>query len=293
MLETIVSWFVGVIGGALQWVLTQVYSHLELSLDTFYGSFKALATAYNILQACAIGLILAIAAWNLLKFFGGSLTKVQDTPIAILIRSMIATMLVFMGGYIVSMVVDVASVPYKAIMKIDPIRYGAEAMPNFADFTITDGTSAALGPGVALFISLIFIILIAWNLIKLVVEIVERYLMVGVLAYTAPIFYPFLCSSSTIEVFRKWVTMFIGQCALMSISVLFTTLVLTCFSPSGEEDVLIRLIFGLAMCKVAQRADTYMQQLGIGVATTGQDLLGDVLMPVSYTHLTLPTTPYV
>lgn len=274
MLDTIVSWFNGVIGEALQWVIDQLYSQLSLSLSAVYGNFKPLATAYHILQACAIGLILAIAAWNLLKFFGGSLTKVHETPIAILVRCMFATMLVFMGGYIVSMVVDIASVPYKTFMSIDAIRFGAEDMPSFSDgFGFADALDISAGP----FIDLILILLVAWNLIKLVVEIVERYLMVGVLAYTAPIFYPFLCSSSSTPIFMKWVGMFVGQCALMSVSVMFTTLVIACFSPSGESAALLRLVFGLAMCKVAQRADTYMQQLGIGVGTTGGNLLDDIV----------------
>lgn len=272
MLDTIVSWFIGAIGEALQWVVKELYGQLELSLSRIYNNFAPLATAYNILQACAIGLILAFSAWNLFKFFGGSLTKVHETPIMILVRAFFAAMLVFVGGYFVSMVVDIAAVPYKEFMGIDAIRAGGGT-----SFSLTFTATGLVGSSAAFLIDLVLMILIAWNVLKLVVEIVERYLMVAVLAYTAPIFYPFLCSSSSTPIFMKWVGMFLGQCALMSVSVMFTTLVLACFSPSGGDDGMLRLIFGLAMCKVAQRADTYMQQLGIGVATTGENLIDDVV----------------
>ena len=72
--------------------------------------------------------------------------------------------------------------------------------------------------------------------------------------------------------------MFVGQCAMMTVSVLFTNLICSIFSVSDSDpDAILKLLFGLAMCKVAQRADAYLQQLGIGVATTGGNLLGDVV----------------
>lgn len=52
----------------------------------------------------------------------------------------------------------------------------------------SDFVALGVGPAATLLIALIFSILIAWNLIKLFIEIVERYLLVGVLAYTSPIF---------------------------------------------------------------------------------------------------------
>lgn len=278
MLETIVSWLLGVVGEALNGLMTYLYSLLELSLTKLLSYFPFLATAYQVLQACAIGLILAIAGWNLIKFFGGKMSNVRDTPLQILVRSALATALVFSGGYILSFIIDLAAQPYEVFRTLDPVvsnltNPSISLVPGAADFI-----AMGFGAGTAMFIALIFVILIAWNLIKLFVEIVERYLLVGVLAYTSPVFYPFLCSSSMSEVFTKWVGMFIGQCAIMSVSVIFTSLICTIFSSQpGDSDSMLKLIFGLAMCKVAQRADSYMQQLGIGVATTGQNLFNDLI----------------
>ena len=73
--------------------------------------------------------------------------------------------------------------------------------------------------------------------------------------------------------------MFVGQCAMMTVSVLFTNahlLYIFCLVIQTQTPF-SKLLFGLAMCKVAQRADAYLQQLGIGVATTGGNLLGDVV----------------
>ena len=76
--------------------------------------------------------------------------------------------------------------------------------------------------------------------------------------------------------------MFCGECALMSLSVLFTKLSISALSStSGGNSVIAKLIMCLTMCKIAQRVDSYMQQLGIGVPTTGEGILGNA-MAVGY-----------
>lgn len=273
MMETILSWVLSAVGEGLEAMMDYLFGLLKLSLSSIIGYFPFLVGAYQVLQACALGLILAIGGWNLVKFFGGKLANVQDTPIQILIRGGIAAMLVFSGGYILTMIVDIAKQPYDAFRAMDAVEYNFKFAIGASDFA-----ALGVGPAATLLIALIFTILIAWNLIKLFVEIAERYLLVGVLAYTSPIFYPFLCSTSMSQVFSKWIGMFVGQCAMMTVSILFTNLICSVFSVTGADtDAILKLLFGLAMCKVAQRADAYLQQLGIGVATTGGNLMGDIV----------------
>lgn len=273
MMETILSWVLSAVGEGLEAMMDYLFNLLELSLSRIVGYFPFLIGAYQVLQACALGLILAIAGWNLVKFFGGKLANVQDTPVQILIRSGIAAMLVFSGGYILTTIVDIAKQPYDAFRAMDAVETTFKFSIGASDFA-----ALSVGPAATLLIALIFTILMAWNLIKLFIEIAERYLLVGVLAYTSPIFYPFLCSTSMSQVFSNWVIMFVGQCAMMTVSVLFTNLVCSVFSvTSADTDVILKLLFGLAMCKVAQRADSYLQQLEIGVATTGGNLMGDIV----------------
>ena len=251
---------------------------LNFTLGDLYQNFPYFGTAYAILQACGLGLVLAIAAVNLFKVFLGSLSKAQDTPTQILVRAALATVLIYLGGYLLSAVVGIAKVPYDIFIGSDAITHHF----GIPDSLLTD-LSVAVGVGAAgLLVSLVLIIAIAWNLIKLLLECVERYLMVGVLVYTSPLIYPFLSSAATATVFQRWVGMFCGECALMSLSVLFTKLSISALSStSGGNSVIAKLIMCLTMCKIAQRVDSYMQQLGIGVPTTGEGILGNA-MAVGY-----------
>lgn len=284
MLETIFSWLLSAVGEGLQLFVNFFFGNgndgglLNFTLGDLYQNFPYFGTAYAVLQACGLGLVLAIAAVNLFKVFLGSLSKAQDTPTQILVRAALATVLIYLGGYLLSAVVGIAKVPYDIFVGSDAITHHF----GIPDSLLTD-LSVAVGVGAAgLLVSLVLIIAIAWNLIKLLLECVERYLMVGVLVYTSPLIYPFLSSAATATVFQRWVGMFCGECALMSLSVLFTKLSISALSStSGGNSVIAKLIMCLTMCKIAQRVDSYMQQLGIGVPTTGEGILGNA-MAVGY-----------
>ena len=79
MIETILSWILTAVGEGLEAMMDYLFGLLDLSLSTIVSYFPFLVAAYQVLQACALGLILAIAGWNLVKFFGGRLANVQDT----------------------------------------------------------------------------------------------------------------------------------------------------------------------------------------------------------------------
>ena len=281
MMETIMSWITEVIGQALDAIVTIFLNNLQLDLSLFINTFPIVVVSYKIFQAIGVGLVLGIALFQLMKFFAGQLSEIRDTPIRILIRSTIATALIWFGGFFVSMVVDLARTPYDIFMNdlgsadlsfsLSTVEAGTLFATDIAAFTLSAGTLIVL--------SLILIVLIGFNVLKLMLEVCERFLMVGVLSYSAPLIYPTLASQSTSAIFKKWLGMFFGQCMLMTLSVWSLKIVLSGFSfpVDAESGIFIRLVLTLAMCKIAQRMDMYMQQLGIGVASTGGNLLDDVV----------------
>ena len=117
MLETIFSWLLSAVGEGLQLFVNFFFGNgndgglLNFTLGDLYQNFPYFGTAYAILQACGLGLVLAIAAVNLFKVFLGSLSKAQDTPTQILVRAALATVLIYLGGYLLSAVVGIAKVP--------------------------------------------------------------------------------------------------------------------------------------------------------------------------------------
>ena len=281
MMETILSFIATAVGELLDWIVEAFLGAMNLSLSDMVLTFPFLVDGYKLFRSIGIGLILCIAVWNILKFFGGQIVETRDTPVQLLIRAFIAGGLLWFGGYILEMVVDLAKIPFDTFVQADAVTLDFEGIiENFSDFAWFGDAATALviGGGTMLLISLILILLIGWNVLKLMVEVCERYLMIAVLVYSSPLVYPTLTSSATAQVFKKWCGMFFGQCALMTLSAWMLKLVCSGFSfTTSTHNVMFRLMLTLAMCKIAQRIDTYMQQLGIGVATTGGNLLDEAI----------------
>ncbi len=281
MLETIISWILQVIGEGFEAIINIFLSSVRVDLGYLADIFPMLVTGYKIFQAIGIGLTVAIASWQAFKFFGGQLSDTHDTPIQVLLRAAISGGLIFLGGNIIELCVDVSRMAFTTMAVPDAIGFSiTDFQKSLIGSETTNIIGVAIGPATLLVLTLIIILLIGWNVVKLIVEVCERYLLIGVLAYAAPLMYPFLASKSTSDVFKRFVSMFLGQCALITISAWFLKLVLSGFSTVVSDNspgLFYKFILTLALCKIAQRADTYMQQLGIGVATTGGNLLDEAI----------------
>ena len=287
MMETIAAWFADVLSDIFNLIVALFGNMLEVDLATLSGAFPVLITGYRMFQSIGIGLIICIAAYQLLKFFGGSLVEMQDTPIRIMGRAFVAGMLLWFGGYIIELCVNLAALPYKSFLEIDANTTGTPGtlgivLPGQEDFNIDSLFigAAELFTAKSATVIIVYIILVGliiWNVGKLMLEVLQRYLLVGVLSYTSPLFFSTITSASTANIFRSYVSTFVGQCALMGISAWMLKLVISGFAfDNNSQGTAFKLLLTLAMCKIAQRADTYMQTLGIGTVTTGAGLLDDI-----------------
>lgn len=283
MLETIVSYLVSCAGEGLEWIINGFLTAMSniFTLSDMVATFPFLIEGYRLFQSIGVGLIACIAVWNLIKFFGGQLTSTRDTPLQILIRAGLSGALIWWGGYFLEWAVSLAKIPFDTMINADGVTQMAftevqEYLSESPDWFIVG--AATLSVATLMLVALVIILLIGWNVLKLLVEVCERYLMVTVLVYTSPLLFSTYTSSSTGEIFKKWVSMFFGQLVLMTLSAWMLKLIVSGFSfTASDTNVFFRFMLTLALCKIAQRTDTYMQQLGIGVATTGGNLLDEAI----------------
>ena len=83
--------------------------------------------------------------------------------------------------------------------------------------------------GAVALIALILVLILAWNYIKLLFEAAERYILLGVLIYTAPVAFATGSSQATGNIFKSWCRMLGGQFFLLLMNAwclrLFTSMV--------------------------------------------------------------------
>ena len=123
---------------------------------------------------------------------------------------MLFILLAYFSDDIVNIALKIGGTPYNWIMTADlpPV--------SFASFnsvmTVILGTIAS---GAVAIIALILVLMLAWNYIKLLFEAAERYIVLGVLVFTAPMAFAMGASQSTSNVFKSWCRMFGGQMFLL------------------------------------------------------------------------------
>ncbi|MDD2981709.1 MAG: hypothetical protein PHN80_17365, partial [Hespellia sp.] len=224
ILDGIVEWIAEQVMNILDLITTSVLGALGCSMDTFLRYFPAAETLYQVFMALAIGLIMLNWIWQLFKnYFLGAGIEAED-PIKLSLRSFIFIFLVFYAQEIVELLLGIAGTPYNWILteELPPIQ--------FADFNsvITVILGVCANGAVAL-IALILVLILAWNYLKLLFEAAERYILLGVLVYTAPVAFATGSSQATSNIFKSWCRMLGGQFFLLLMNAwclrLFTSMI--------------------------------------------------------------------
>ena len=195
---------------ALDMITSSVLGALGCDMTTFVRYFPAAKTMYDIFVALAIGIILLNWIWQLFKNFGLIAGVEAEDPVKLSIRSVLFILLAYFADDIVNIILKIGGTPYKWILtsELPPL--------NFADFnSVILVILGVLASGAVAIIALILVLMLAWNYIKLLFEAAERYILLGVLVFTAPVAFAMGASQSTANIFKSWCRMFGGQVFLL------------------------------------------------------------------------------
>lgn len=248
--------------------------------------FPFIGKAFTVLQYLAWAILFLITVWQIFRAFGGPITEAEN-PLVLLVRAALFALLISFAKPIFLFVLNIARAPYIALMEV---AVGAE------DFTfagvegvLRNGLTSLLASSSVVGLILIIILLIAlgWNYFKLLLEVVERYVVVGILCYTSPLAYSMGASKNTSPVFKSWCRMVGSQLLLLVMNVWF----LRAFNSSvghyisnggaltsGQGSIFLWLFCAIAFLKVAQRFDSYLASIGLNVAQTGSGLGMELLV---------------
>ena len=238
------------------------------------------------MQYTAWAMLFLITVWQLFKAFGGPISE-SEHPLQLIARSSIFALLIGYAKPIFEIVLDIARAPYTALMDI---QMSAE------DFTFA-GVEQVLMSGITTLVSVITVvglilmlilqISLGWNYFKLLLEVVERYIVVGVLCYTSPLAYCMGGSKATEPVFKSWCRMVGSQLLLLVLNVWFLRgfnsavgqfVANAGATSTGQGNIFLWMFCALAFLKTAQKFDSYLAAMGLNVAQTGSGMGMELLM---------------
>ena len=210
ILDGIVVWIAEQVMHILDLITTSVLGALGCDMATFLRYFPAAETMYSVFVALGIGIILLNWVWQLFKNFGLGAGIEAEDPVKLSIRSILFIILAYFADEIVEIGLSIGGTPYQWIMTSDlpPV--------SFTDFnSVILVILGIITSGAVAIIALILVLMLAWNYIKLLFEAAERYVLLGVLVFTAPVAFATGASQSTANIFKSWCRMFAGQIFLL------------------------------------------------------------------------------
>lgn len=284
--EGIANWVASIMTQVMDAVSGVFLEALGTDMTAMEEYFPFVTAAYSIMQYTAWALLFLIVVWQLFRTFGGPITEAEP-PFELLARGALFAFLITYAKPIFSLVLEIARAPYTALMEssLDPGDFTFAGIEQALTSGLTTIVSVATVVGLLLLI--VMMIALGWNYFKLLLETVERYVLVGVLCYTSPLAYAMGASKSTSRVFQSWCRMVGSQLLLLVLNVWF----LRAFNSSvghfvanggaltsGQGNIFLWIFCALALLKIAQRADSYLAAMGLSVAQTGSSMGMEMLM---------------
>jgi len=295
--------------------VTDSSSGILATIDEYFPMFAAMRWVMVF-----IGLTIAILMliMNLYRTLLHSLASEEvEHPFALIVRFIATVVLIFTSFTICKYVIFLASYWYSAMWNTtNSVEIESSSFTEMSE--VMKGTlltdialnATLVGPVVILFLS----IAIGSNILKLLMESVERYILIAILSYTSPIAFAAFGSRTTSRVMAGWMRVYFSQFLLLTLNIwiirtfnqamarfiamgsLASTVstkvdpgqtniriggvtaslaVPQVFSQSGSSIMFMMVL--LALLIAAQRLDAYLAATGLNVAQTGSKLLGEMM----------------
>ena len=134
--------------------------------------------------------------------------------------------------------------------------------------------------GASLVVSIVFLFLIWWNLIKLVLECAERYIICVFTILLSPLAFATATNERTKDTAVNWMQMFWSQCVLLILNIWVVGIARTALDiglvGASVESVVKWGLVTYAYLKIAQRLDDMLAKAGFRItSTTGLDPMSE------------------
>lgn len=195
-------------------LVTDMFTELlSCDLSLFEELFSVAGDLYsNAILPMGAALLLLICVWQLFKSMFGKAGVASEDPVELVLRSGICLFFIVAAKPMVDYILKVAGTPYQWVA-------GTEIeVSSFSEYvSVLEGITAGIGID-SLNIAILTLILqfvVAWNYFKMLFVIAERYVLLGVFSYTAPLAFGTGGSKATNNILASWSKMFGGQVVLI------------------------------------------------------------------------------
>ena len=250
---------------------------LSCDLNLFEELFGVAGDLYkNAIMPLAVMLLLMILVWQLFKSMFGKLGTASEDPFELIFRSTFSFFMIAFSKDIVNYILEIAGTPFEWMVGT------GITVDSFSQYVTTaEAVVSVLGIDV-ISIQLLLLIMhfvVAWNYFKMLFILAERYVLLGIFSYTAPLAFATGGSKATNNIQASWTKMFGGQVLIVILDAWCLKMFLSGYgnliaSSYGFTKFFAATMCLIGFCKISVKLDSYMGSLGVNLGRINGGLSG-------------------
>ena len=290
----IVSFVLGLIVNLANSFASLMINTLGFDLSYFFNTFLFAQVSQSIFVAIGIAFLGLGFVWQFLRMYGVVLVGSEgENPIHLIFKVLLTGILVvhsrsgilWITGYFQLILNDLAAINIPSpggsfwtatnivLILVDAaiITLGAAA-----------GGAGLIYGGLMVLVGIILVLYLAWQLIKLLLEIVERYIVYCFVILIAPVFIATAAFNTTRQAADTWARAFFGHSLLIILNLwsirMFASGAMSLQTAGGPQAFILGLFMLIAFTRFAMRIDSFLRILGLNTAHMGTNMGNSLLM---------------
>lgn len=262
LVKALFEWLASLWYEMVEYLLDQLMELFNVDLSYFAERVPVIDDIANIFVAVGWALLIGNLAYQAMRSMASGVGIEAEEPGRLFLRSAMFSFLLLVSRQICAIGFGLSATVMEMLQVPDAVTFDPFGEETFDTL-----------PNAGWLIVIVVNIVIQWQLIRLFFEVAERYVILCVLTYCAPLAFAMGGSKSTGDIFRGWLRMFASMCVLMVFNLVFVKLVLSALSTDPNGAAIIpwaMLVVGIV--RMAKKMDGIILRIGLNPALTGDPL---------------------
>lgn len=258
IVKGLVKWIYGLMIDLTTFAANAMLGVMDMDLEYFETTAPIVVDIVDIFIALGWALLIGNLVFQALKAMMSGAGFEAEDPKILFLRTFVFSFLLLASRQICDIGLSITS---KVIDLLE--------MPDAINVSIPDETMFSLGGEAKWLLVIIIGIILMIQLVKLLFEIGERYVITSVLTFFSPLAFAMGGSKNTHDIFKGWCRMYASMLVMMIMNIVFLKLILSAMAQMTSGSVLLWLVFVVALTRVARKIDSHIGKIGLNPGQTG------------------------
>ena len=261
ILKGLVEWIYEMMVDIMAYASSELLGVMSMDLQYFRETAPVIDDIVNVFVALGWALLIGNLVFQMLKAMMSAAGFEAEDPKIVFLRTFVFSFLLLASRQICDIGLTITGTV------IDLLE-----LPSSINVVTPNESMFSLGAGAKWLLVIIVGVVLMIQMVKLLFEIGERYVITSVLTFFAPLAFAMGGSRNTNDIFKGWCRMYGSMLVMMIMNIVFLKLIMSAMSQMSSGGVLIWLVFVVALTRVARKIDSHIGKIGLNPAQTGSEL---------------------